>query len=159
MFKTHGDKLMSKTRYYDRDGAPIDKDQWAEHRKDPSYIEMRVFDNGAVKVAVKWLGKIINPDNMDSEYWPLYALEVSNMADGRWAVDPSAGDTFGRIEEANKEYEEFLLQWTDSKIEENSKGVKVFVESDDNLYALPAAPDRNTPETVANIGDDGAGVW
>lgn len=150
---------MSKTRFYDRDGAPIEKDQWAELRKDPGYVDMKVYDNGKVKVTIKWLGKVVSPDNMDAEYWPLYELEIQNRAGDVWANDPNSGETFGRFEYALTDYQDFLLNWTDSAMEDLGKG-EVFVEADDNLAALPAAPDRNTPESVVAIGDDGVeGAW
>lgn len=150
---------MSKTRYYDRDGAPIEKAQWQELQKDVGYGEMKVYYNDRVKVVVKWLGKVVAPDNMDAEYWPLYSLEVFNMADGAWARDPNSGETYGRYAEAVSDYQQFLLDWTDSSMEDLGKG-EVFVEAADNLAALPEAPDRNTPESVVAIGDDGVqGAW
>jgi len=150
---------MSKTRYYDRDGAPIEKAQWVELRKDPGYVEMKVYDNGKVRVVIQWLGKVVAPDNMDAEYWPLYALEIRNRSDDSWVPDPNSGETYGRYSAALGDYQDFLLCWSDSSMEDLGKG-EVFVEADDNLAALPPPPDRNTPESEVVIGDDGVeGAW
>lgn len=152
---------MSKTRYYDKDGAPIEKAQWAELSKDPTYCELRTYDNGSLKVVAVWLGKVVSPDNMDAEYWPLYRLDVFNFVDGKWCPDTESGDTYGSLSDLNSDFEEFLSNWTESTFEEDAKGRKVFVEADDNLAALPAEPDRNTPEsTSVVIGNDGVnGAW
>lgn len=151
---------MSKTRYYDREGAPIDLARWKELQADVTYCEMQVYDNGELKLILRWLGKVVSPDMMDSEYWPLYCIDVLNRdRDGKWAHSLDSQETYGQLEEAKADYQEFLLKWTDSKMEDDGKGGTAFVVADDNLFELPPEPDRNTPESAIQIGDDGVDVW
>lgn len=147
-------------KYYDKLGAPIDFESYKEKRKDPNYKFVELYDNQKVRLSIEWLGKVPQPDIM-RDYWPLFQVNVHNgipQADGsiKWAEDGQSGAKFGRVEDARKAYQEFLVEWTECEMKETKGGVMKFVEAD-NIHEMPAPPDLNTPVSEIAIGE--GGVW
>jgi hypothetical protein len=153
---------MAKPKFYDVMGAPIEKDRWKELSADPAYCSVMLYDNQSLKVELVWVGKVADPTMMDSEYWPLFRLDIfDNTGDNgetRWTPSMDTGETYGSTEAGKKAYRDYLLEWTESTMEEGRKGALEFVEAD-NLAAPPPPPDFDAPTSVVTIGEDGSGVW
>ena len=148
---------MAKPKYYDKMGAPIDKARWLELKADLAYVEALTYSNNSIKLVLVWLGKVVDPTMMDAEYWPLFRLDVFNIADGRMVAALETGETYGSFEAGRRAYQEFLLQWGGGEMVMTAKG-EIFEEVD-NIYAPPPEPDQDAPESVVAIGDDGCSVW
>jgi hypothetical protein len=143
--------------YFTRGGARIDKNEWARNRADPSYCEVRAYDNGAVRVTLEWLGKITDYGNVYPMFHKLFKLHVANYTtDGRLVPDPvEQSRTFATEAEAVKFYEEFLTKWTESGVDEFGD----FQEADNSLTP-PPPPDPNRPSIEPDEPElGGVGAW
>jgi hypothetical protein len=146
--------MAKNIAFVNREGVMISEADWRDLQKDPNYCTVRQYDNSVVQVTLKWVGRVPNPQNTFKEFWPVFILLVKNYkADGTLAVDPNDSDkTYYEEAHAIKAYEEFLLRWTESTVDEAGE----FVEAD-NMLTPPAPPDPNKPMTVAD--DLGEGAW
>lgn len=152
---------MSKACYFDKTGAPMSKETWEEKRADEEYSIIRQFDDGAIRVIIRWNGYEPLAADKFNDMWDIFVAEVHNYGrDNKMVPDPvENGVTFPNEKEAIEWYEEFLGEWTGSSVEEvrNAKGTwtQKFVEVG-NTLAPPTAEELSTPETVP---DDDIGAW
>lgn len=154
---------MSRTMYgyFDKQGDGISHGEWLALTKDPAYVLLRQYDNGQVRATVTWEGKVLNPQNMLPDFYPVLRLSVSNYAsDGSRRPDPvEDGKTFPNETAAVAAYEEFLERWTAShRVEDGQTGESEFVEVDNDL-APPPPPDKDAPMSTVPDDDDGIGAW
>ncbi|WP_297478311.1 hypothetical protein [Ferrovum sp.] len=142
---------MSKI-YFDKDGRKIQKDKWTHYRMDPSYCIVREFRNKAVLVIVEWKGAVDTRLHPFAFTHPTFEMRVWNFdSDGKLVPDPvESKKTFPSEQNAINAYNNFLLRWTDSKIE-NGELVEV-----GNELTPPPPPDPNIPKTAVN---DDIGCW
>jgi len=142
-------------KYIDRAGKTITAKEWKEKRDDPLYSTVKEYDNGVVKVTLKWSGRVANPQNTYAEFWPVFILLVKNYrSDGSCVDDPVDGDRTYPTEAAGDiAYQTFLLKWTEC---ETSEHTDEFVEFGNSLAPEPP-PDPNKPATQSEeLGDTGA---
>lgn len=140
--------------YIDRVGMLITAEAWKAKQSDESYTIVRQYDNGAVRLVLKWVGRVANPAQVFSAYYKVFVLLVQNYrSDGTLVNDPVDGDkTFPDEAAAIEGYEEFLLKWTSCESDEAGE----FIEQDNDLTP-PPPPDPNKPATVSDeLGDGGA---
>lgn len=153
------------TKYFDRDGKVITRGVWEEKVKEPSYFTVRQFDNGRVRIRILWKGIVPDADNQFRSSYPLFALELENYNDeGRLILDPSNGRLFPDEKKAVAFYNDFVLKWTESLMDEEGN-----VEEVGNTLAIPEPPkppDPNIPSSAVteeiNLGvelDMSGGAW
>lgn len=155
--------MASPTKYYGRDGRACHHNEWARLRNDPSYRVVRQFDNGSVHVELEWLGDVPDADNQFRGSYRLFKIKLSNYNDVGVAVeDPMSGKFFPNESKALTFYDDFILKWTESVMDEDGN-----VEEVGNTLAPiepPKPPDPNKPlSTVDSIdvgnADMSAGAW
>lgn len=151
------------TKYFGKDGAPMDKSAWQEKVEDREYAVIREFDNGEVRCEVVWLGQIKRVEDLFRDMWPLFGVKLSNYTpDGRLKPDPAwDGKTFPTQKDAEDWYETFLMDWAGAERAEvrdgkTGKYVEKFIETGNRL-APPTAEELATPAT--QYTDDEAGAW
>lgn len=149
---------MARTQYRDREGRAITEAQWKKLQADPAYTTVKEYDNGVVRVTLRWNGRIAGPAaSTFPDYWPVFVLLVKNYRpDGTLVNDPVDNDkTYPDEQAAIKGYQEFLLKWTESEVDDAGE----FLE-EGNILTPPPPPDPNKPTTVPD--DDalgGVGAW
>lgn len=152
---------MSKACYFDKKCAPMSKEVWEEKRADEEYSVIRQFDDGTIRVIVRWNGYEPLAQDKFNDMWDIFVADVHNYdRNNNMVPDPvENGVTFPNEAEAIEWYEEFISNWTSSSVEEvrNAKGtwVKQFVEVG-NTLAPPTAEEMATPATAP---DDEIGAW
>ena len=142
---------MPKVRYIGRDNATLTKKEYVARRDEPSYSTVRCFDNGVVRVIVKWIGRVVNPQVSYPDLYKVYSMTVENyLSDGRRVPDPLFMDEGYPIEaRAVEAYEQFLTRWTESG--PNASGV---FEEAGNTLELPESPPPPPPRPVTEDDDD-----
>lgn len=144
---------MPRFLYLDREGVAISQDDWRVKSKDPAYTTVEQYDNGVVQITLKWVGRVVNPQDLFPGFYPVYVLLVKNYrSDGSLANDPVDNDkTFQTEAAAVEEYRRFLLEWTQCTTDEEG----AFVEAD-NTLTPPKPPDPNLPSSATDELDGGA---
>ena len=148
---------MAKVRYVARDGKTINKEEYQKLKADPAYTTLRQYDNGAVRVKLNWIGRVVDPHLQFFDTFKVFELEVKNYtSDGTLADDPlDGGKTFSREDMALKAYEAFLTKWTDCLVDVDGD----FIETGNKMEA-PKSNDPNTPESVPDAPElGGVGAW
>ena len=149
---------MAKIRYIDREGKAISQADWKVKSADPLYYQVREYDNGVVRVTLKWNGRVSGPvASSYPDYWPIFVILVKNYkADGTLVNDPVDNDQYFANEAAAvKGYEEFLLKWTESDVDDAGE----FME-EGNVLTPPPPPDPNKPASeVDDSQTGGVGAW
>lgn len=157
--------MASTTKYFDRDGKVITRAKWEEKIQQPSYWTVRQFDNGKVMIRIVWKGLVADADNQFRSSYKLFTLELFNYNDvGHQIADPSSGRFFPDEKKAIAFYDDFILKWTESVMDEDGN-----VEEVGNTLAPiepPKPPDPNIPKSVITeemkLGGDldmSAGAW
>lgn len=151
------------TKYFGKDGAPMDKDAWQQKSQDREYAIIREFDNGEVRCEVAWLGIVKRVEDLFRDMWPLFEIRLHNYdPSGRMKPDPAwNGKTFPTQAAAEEWYEWFLTQWAGAERVEvrdgkTGKYVEKFIETGNRL-AAPTAEELAIPAT--QYTDDEAGAW
>lgn len=130
--------------YQDIDGKGLTKSQWAEKEHCKDWI-VKDFRNEKIWVRVEWVGRY--PKNLPSEYRHSHQIvvynrlkirkseweEESTLEDKGWVLDPSATRSFRTRSAAESAYEEMLLLYTDSYMDETEDGDMVLVEEGNEL--------------------------
>jgi hypothetical protein len=152
------------TKYFDREGLPMSRDAYLAKLKDASYQIVRQFDNGKVLIRIVWKGEVPDADKQFRSTYKVFALELSNYNDqGKPVPDPFSGRFFPDEKMATSFYEDFILKWTDSTMDEEGN-----IEEVGNTLAPPPPPppppSSDLPtSSVANlkgdVDDGGIGAW
>lgn len=145
--------------YFSRNGLSISQEQYQSFAADPSYVRVKSFDNGVVRVLLRWIGLVRKLDNYFPGEMPIFEMAVWNYnSSGVMVEDPLSGKTYSNEEDAIKAYEAFLESWTESGRDENG----VFVE-EENEFTPPPPPNLDAPDSdvkkLVGIEDDGVGAW
>lgn len=129
-------------------------------QEDDNYTTVRLYDNGKIRVMVRWMGRVeAGAGATFCYFWPMFSIGFWNYgSDERLHPDPLYdGKTFGFEHEAINAYEELLIQWTNST--RSSEGFK----EEDNKLAPPPPPDPDAPttsiSTIKGLPDDDVGAW
>ncbi len=152
------------TKYFDRDGKVITRAKWESLIVEPSYWTVRQFDNGRVLIRIVWKGIVPDADNQFRSSYELFKLELFNYSDaGAAIIDPNNGRSFPTEKKALEFYNDFILKWTESSLDEEGN----IEEVGNTLKPIepPKPPDPNKPtsaveelELDANL-DMSAGAW
>jgi hypothetical protein len=151
---------MSKTGYFGRDGRLCQKVEWDRLRANKEYYMVRRFSNGVVNVALKWIGKQENVDQLFPDCYKLFVLHVWNYNElGIPISDPvESGRTFPTEKLAIEAYDKFLLAWTKSHIDEDGELIE-----EENEYTPPPKPNLDAPASsvsaIKGMKDIGGDVW
>lgn len=139
---------MSATHFYGRDGRRCQATEWQRLRNIPAYVNVRQYDNGAIRVVVEWTGKQENADDIFTDCHALFTLHASNYgAQGMLRQDPNQnGRTFPTEALAVKAYDDFLYEWTDCHSDEDGKLVEVDNELEPEKPPPPPDPDAPTSD-------------
>ncbi|MFK3741065.1 hypothetical protein [Massilia sp. TN1-12] len=144
---------MAKVLYQDRDGKRIDGEQYKQARQDPSYVQVRSYDNNQVRATVEWIGRIENPQDQFPDYYKLFRVDVWNYTDGgQLAKDPAYPQFFSNEAAAAKEYEAFIERWTEAERMADGELVE-----HGNTLLPPPPPNPDAPASIP-LDDDVAGV-
>ena len=145
---------MSRTFYFDRELQQISAADWKKKQSDKTYTEVRLYDNGVVRVLLKWVGRIESSKMGLAEYRPVFLMLVQNYkSDGTLANDPVDSDKYFPDEAAAvTAYTNFLAKWTESSVNETTGE---FVE-EGNIYTPPEPPDPNKSSSEIELLDGGA---
>ena len=114
------------TAYVDRTGNKISKADWRRLRNNESYSSLRKYENQKIKVEVKWLGSIVNSNNIPFDYWKPFGIEVYNIVDKittvgiekNYALDPLLTKTYSTEESAIHDFYGILEKYTNCYWEE-----------------------------------------
>lgn len=143
-------------KYFSRNSLPITAEQYEEYVKNESYPTVAQYDNGIIRVILRWVGRVTLASRYFPGEYPIFQLGIWNYdSGGDLQPDPASGKTFSYEDEAKKAYDQFLIEWTDSYKE----GDKL-VEVDNDL--APVVPDNDAPTTdlseLKGLTEDDA-VW
>jgi hypothetical protein len=133
--------------YYNKKGARITTDEdWSKLREDPRYSQIKIFENGRLKVTAEWVGVVENPKVVPREYWTLFELRVYNVlvgGDGQthYALDPTVSEAIATEKEVVEKYHEFLESYTDSHWSEEES----FYAKDDEVERFIEVGNIHTP--------------
>lgn len=149
---------MRKIIYVDREGKHISSEEWKLKSGDIAYTTVKEYDNGVVRVTLKWNGRVSGPSAQSfADCWPIFVILVKNYkADGTLVNDPVDNDQYFPNEaDAVKAYESFLLKWTESEVDDAGE----FME-EGNVLTPPPPPDPNKPQCeVDEPALGGVGAW
>ena len=146
---------MSAYRWIDRHGYSISQARHAELQQDESYVNVRQFENGQLRLTITWIGQIAKGCFPGLEV--NFKATVFNFTPSRhWVPDPvTQGRTFSKEEEAIMFYEHFLLQWAGARYEPGG----MFLAVGNRLGPKPPL-DADCPVTPVDAGEVGAcGAW
>lgn len=129
--------------YQDIDGKGLSKAQWAEKEHCAEWI-IKDFRNDKIWVRVEWVGRY--QKNLPSEYRHSHQVVVYNrlkirkteweeetLEDKGWVIDHTATQTFRTRSAAEAAYEDMLLSYTDSYLDEGEDGDMVLIEEGNQL--------------------------
>ena len=145
------------TGYLNRAGEQISKKKWSELMLDPDYVSVREYDNGVIRVSLRWSGCVKNFGNTFPNYYKVFTLSVSNYReDGSLVKDPVEQElTFPNEASAVNFYEKYLLKWTDSERNDANEFVEI-----GNTLTPPPPPDPDRPSVEPDMPElGGVGAW
>ena len=157
---------MKKGRgYVNRDGVRIALEDWKKLHDDKDYWQIRLYDNGVIRMSVEYSGLVDRITDTWPDMWKVVRLNVENYRDnGELAKDPVMhGKWFPNQTAAIAEYEQFLERWTASHKNEDG----IFVEQDSIYEPPPPPPPPPSPDAPKSImsnikglgDDDSVGAW
>lgn len=132
--------------YQSPDGKGITAKQWEKHRNDPEWT-VKEYRNSKIWVRVHWVGRY--PKSLPSEYRNPFGIQVKNrlimresewtdedvVSDKGWIEDSTASQGFRTKSAALSAYEDLLITYTGSYIDDEEGEL---VEEDNELEVLPA---------------------
>lgn len=140
------------TKFFDKEAQEISQNLFNDLIADDSYRIVGQFKNKRVKLVIEWIGQV---DNADTLFRTSYKLFVAKQYDWMpkeetWKESIESGTTFATLKAAEAFYEDFLLRWTKSYIDEEGEMQEV-----ENELAPPEPP----KPTYAPTGDYDTMVW
>jgi hypothetical protein len=130
--------------YQDIDGKGLSKKQWEEKSHCKDWI-IKEFRNDRIWIAVEWIGRY--DKKLPAEYRHSHGIfvrtrlqvrkseweEESVLEDKGWVIDHGATETFRTKSAAMAAYEDVLLKYTGSYLDEDEDGEMVLVEEGNEL--------------------------
>ncbi|MDK9739306.1 hypothetical protein KI655_18585 [Vibrio sp. D404a] len=102
--------------FYNKKGARIKKEAWKQLRKKDSYSIVRQYCNDDIMISAEWTGE---PDSRTApDDRKLFTIFVHNNVNGSWIKDVSLTNTFRSEEAMDVAFEDLLLRFTDSELDE-----------------------------------------
>lgn len=148
-----------KYGYFDHTQRQISSDEWRSLTEDESYVTLKRFRDQRVHIEARWVGRVKDPQNHFPGMRPIFQMLMWNRnSAGEWVQDPNHGLTYANKAKLLQDYNDFLLEWTQTTLDENGEMLEVGNE----LEALPEAEAKVT-KTTKLVGVDEAvssvGVW
>lgn len=133
--------------HQDIDGTGLTKKQW-EAKQHSEEWTLKQYSNQKLMIRLEWIGRY--EKKLPAEYRHSHGIYVFNrlhtresewvdedtLVDRGWIKDIAATQTFRTRAEAEAAYEDILLNYTNSYLDEDENGDMVLVE-EDNIYAKP----------------------
>ena len=130
--------------YQDIEGKSLTKKEWMEKSHSKAWTE-KEFRNSKISIAVHWIGRY--EKRLPAEYRHSFGVLVKNRfvtkesewveedvtSDKGWLLDPVATKTFRSLGAALAYYEELLLDYTASFLDETEDGDLVMIEEGNEL--------------------------
>ncbi|MEG0063056.1 MAG: hypothetical protein RR740_00485 [Pseudomonas sp.] len=157
--------------FQDIDGQGLNRKGW-EKRKDSPEWTVKEYRNKKIWVRLHWVGKY--DKKLPAEYRHSHGIQVYNrvvvrgsewdedlMDDRGWLIDHAATETFRTLSAATSAYEDMLLQYTKSYIDEDENGDMVLVEEENELKKAEPGKMELSEEQIAAAAEKGvdAGGW
>lgn len=152
------------TGYFDRKQQPITKARWEELQRDEGYSILKRFRDDRVHIEARWVGKLANPQNYFPYLRPVFAVLIFNRdSAGNWQQDPRHGTTYHDERKLLAAYNDFVLEWTQSTLNEEGE----LEEIGNELKAIPesefmaAGPKTTLAKNLVGVSAEVAavGVW
>lgn len=139
---------MSQVAYYDRKMKPISKARWQELIADQGYSVLRRFRDERVHIEARWVGKLVDPQNHFPYMRPIFSIVLFNRGtDGSWKQDPRHGMTYYDEKKLLQDYSDFLLEWTQSTIDDDGS----LLEVGNQLEAVPEPASLTKTTSAKNL--------
>lgn len=138
------------TQYFDKEGDEISANLYKDLAADDSYRIVHAFENEKVRMLLLWTGEIKGADQMFRTSYPLFKVEQYDKLDGKWVESFESGKTLPTLRKAEEYYEDFVMRWTESYIDEDGEMHEI-----GNLLAPPEPPKPDN----APVGDYDFVAW
>lgn len=151
-----------KYGYFDHNQRQISLAQWKALQEDEGYRILKRFRDQRVHIEAQWVGKVRDPNNYFPGLRPIFTLMVWNRnSEGLWVQDPRHGETFTSKAKLLQEYNDFLLEWTQTTLDENGELEEVGNELTAPPESLADQPELAKTSRLVGISEDVAsvGVW
>lgn len=157
--------------YQDIDGQGLNRKGW-EKRKDTPEWTLKEYRNPKIWVRLHWIGKYNK--SLPAEYRHSHGISVYNrvvvrgseweedlMDDRGWVLDVAATETFRTLSAAQQAYDDMLLTYTNSFIDEDENGDMVLIEEGNELEKPKPGKMELSEELIAAAAEKGvdAGGW
>jgi hypothetical protein len=147
---------LRNSKFFNREGKPIDAESWWNLTANDSYAIVRQYDNGKVRLVLRWMGEVKNAANVWPSHRQLFKLSCHNYVGEKLVPDPGMNElTFATAANGIQKYEEFLIKWT--ACQRNDDGS--MNEADNSLAPPPPPPPPPPPDIPKTSVDDGVGAW
>lgn len=115
-----------KFGYFDHNQREISESRWRELCKEEGYVTLRRFRDQRVHIEARWVGKVEGPQNHFPNLRPIFAVLVWNRTStGEWVQDPNHGLTFHSMAKLLQAYNDFLLEWTQTTLDDNGELLEI----------------------------------
>jgi len=135
--------------FQDINGQGLTKTEWLTKSHSDEWT-LKQYSNGKLMVRLEWIGRY--DKKLPSEYRHSHGVMVFNrlkvresewvdegtLTDRGWVLDPAATQTFRTKAEAEAAYEDLLVNFTQSYLDEDENGDVVLEEEGNDL--APAKP-------------------
>lgn len=123
------------TQYFDKDVNEISVNQYKDLLADDTYRIIHAFENEKVRLVITWQGAIKDADQLFRATYPLFKAEQYDKVGDKWVESFESGTTFANLNKAESYYEDFVMRWTDSYIDEEGE-----IHEVGNVLAPPEPP-------------------
>lgn len=129
--------------YFDHDVNEITQDQFNKLNEDETYRVVHAFENEKVRLVITWQGRIEDAENMFRTTYPLFKAEQHDKVGDKWVEAPESGTTFANKRKMESFYENFVMSWTESYLDDNCEIVEV-----GNKLTPPEPVSEDAPQGV-----------
>lgn len=150
-----------KFGYFDHEQRQISERRWRELCNEEGYVTLRRFRDQRIHIEARWVGKVENPENHFPNLRPIFAVLMWNRTStGEWVQDPSHGLKFHSMAKLLQAYNDFLLEWTQTTLDDNGELLEIGNELQAPAEHISDAGAAKASKLVG-VSEDvtGVGVW
>ena len=151
-----------KFGYFDHNQRQITEARWRELCKEEGYVTLKRFRDERVHIEARWIGKLENPQNHFPNLRPIFAMLMWNRnSAGEWVQDPHHGTKFCSKAKLLQEYNDYLLEWTKTTLDDEGNMLEVGNELDAPPTADITAPGGTKVSSLVGVSQEvsSVGVW
>lgn len=139
-------------QYFDKDVKEITENLYKDLVADDSYRTVHAFQNEKVKLIIEWVGAIEGADQLFRTTYPLFVAKQFDFLPDKdeWIESFESNRTFPNMKKVSQYYEDFVMRWTESYIDEEGE-----IHEVGNVLAPPPPP----PSEDAPQGTYDEMVW